>query len=42
MIAMVGTAGAFAMMIATTVVFFNGIEIYFLSRRYHRSGGYYI
>ena len=42
MIAMVGTAGAFAMMIATTVVFFNGIVVYFLSRRYRRSGGYYI
>ena len=42
MIAMVGTAGALAMMIATIVVFFNGIVVYFLSRRYHRSGGYYI
>jgi amino acid transporter len=42
MIAMVGTAGAFAMMIATAVVFFNGIVVYFLSRRYRRSGGYYI
>ena len=42
MIAMVGTAGALAMMIATTVVSFNGIVVYFLSRRYHRSGGYYI
>ena len=38
---MVGTAGAFAMMIATTVVFFNGIVVYFLSRRYHRSGHKY-
>ncbi len=42
MIALVGTAGAFAMMIATAVVFFNGIVVYFLSRTYSRSGGYYI
>ena len=42
MIAMVGTAGAFAMIIATTVVFFNGLVVYFLSSKYKRSGGYYI
>ncbi|BFH73930.1 APC family permease [Sulfurisphaera javensis] len=42
MIAEVGTEGAFAMLLATFVVFFNGLVIYFLSQRFKRGGGYYI
>ncbi|AWR95289.1 APC family permease [Acidianus brierleyi] len=42
MIGLVGTAGAFAMIIATIVVLFNGMVVYFLSRRFKRGGGYYI
>ncbi|BFI74687.1 APC family permease [Sulfurisphaera ohwakuensis] len=42
MIAMVGTEGAFAMLVATFVVFFNGLVIYYLSQKFKRGGGYYI
>ncbi len=42
MISLVGTAGAFAMILATVVVLFNGIVVYFLSNRFKRGGGYYI
>ncbi|ARM76189.1 APC family permease [Acidianus manzaensis] len=42
MIAYVGQLGAFAMLVATLVVLFNGLTVYFLSKRFNRSGGYYI
>jgi len=42
MISEVGTDGALAMLIATFVVLFNGLVIYFLSTRFKRGGGYYI
>ena len=41
MISKVGTDGALAMLIATFVVLFNGLVIYFLSARFKRGGGYY-
>jgi len=41
MITKVGTDGALAMLIATFVVLFNGLVIYFLSARFKRGGGYY-
>ncbi|AAY81134.1 APC family permease [Sulfolobus acidocaldarius] len=41
MIALVGTAGVFAMIIATLVVLFNGLVVYYLSKRFKRGGGYY-
>ena len=41
MIATVGTNGALAMLIATFVVLFNGLVVYFLSARFKRGGGYY-
>lgn len=42
MIALVGEQGAFAMIIATFVVLFNGLVVYFLSKRFSRGGGYYV
>jgi amino acid transporter len=42
MISIVGTAAAFAMIVATFVVLLNGLVIYFLSLRYKRGGGYYV
>jgi len=42
MVNLVGTQSSMAMLIATAVVLFNGLVIYFLSRRFKRSGGYYI
>ncbi|BCU70841.1 APC family permease [Stygiolobus caldivivus] len=42
MIAEVGLAGSFAMLVATVVVLFNGLVVYFLSKRYKRGGGYYV
>ena len=42
MISIVGTSAAFAMILATLVVLFNGLVIYFLSLRYKRGGGYYV
>ncbi len=42
MISEVHTAGAFAMLIATLVVFFNGLVVYFLANRFRRGGGYYV
>jgi amino acid transporter len=42
MISLVGTAGSFAMIISTIVVLFNGIVVYYLSKRFKRGGGYYI
>lgn len=42
MISLVGIAGAFAMILATVVVFFNGLVVYFLTKRYKRGGGYYV
>jgi len=41
MISEVGTDGALAMLLATFVVLFNGLVIYFLSIRFKRGGGYY-
>ncbi|MCL4344226.1 MAG: APC family permease [Nitrososphaerota archaeon] len=41
MIALVGREGAFAMVLATFIVLFNGLVVYFLSKRYSRGGGYY-
>lgn len=41
MISLVGTAGALAMLISTFVVLFNGLVIYFLTKRFKRGGGYY-
>ncbi len=41
MISLVGTQGAFAMLIATAVVALNGIVIQRLSLRFKRGGGYY-
>ncbi len=41
-IAEVHTAGAFAMILATLVVLFNGLVVYFLSNRFKRGGGYYV
>lgn len=42
MIALVGTSGSFAMLIATLTVLFNGLVIYFLTKRFKRGGGYYV
>ncbi|MCI2414101.1 MAG: APC family permease [Candidatus Aramenus sp.] len=42
MISEVHTAGAFAMLIATFVVLFNGLVVYFLANRFRRGGGYYV
>lgn len=42
MISLVGEEGAFAMLIATLVVLVNGLVIYYLSKRFNRSGGYYV
>lgn len=42
MISLVGTEGALAMIIATFIVLFNGLVIYFLSKRFKRGGGYYV
>jgi len=42
MIILVGTEGALAMIIATLIVLFNGLVIYFLSKRFKRGGGYYV
>ena len=42
MIAEAGLAGSFTMLIATFVVLFNGLVVYFLSKRYKRGGGYYV
>ena len=42
MIAMVGLSGSFAMLIATTVVLFNGLVVYYLSKKFKRGGGYYV
>ncbi|AEE94780.1 amino acid permease-associated region [Acidianus hospitalis W1] len=41
MISLVGTQGAFAMLIATAVVALNGIVVNRLSSRFKRGGGYY-
>jgi len=41
MISRVGTDGALAVLVATFVVLFNGLVIYFLSARFKRGGGYY-
>lgn len=42
MIALVGEQGAFTMITATFVVLFNGLVVYFLSKRFSRAGGYYV
>ncbi|MEM0122621.1 MAG: APC family permease [Saccharolobus sp.] len=42
MIALVGTSGSFAMLMATLTVLFNGLVIYFLTKRFKRGGGYYV
>ncbi len=42
MISMVGTAGAFAMIVATLVVLSNGLVVYIMSKKFTRGGGYYI
>ncbi|AWR97490.1 amino acid permease [Acidianus sulfidivorans JP7] len=42
MIALVGKLGALAMLVATLVVLFNGLTVYFLSKRFNRGGGYYV
>jgi len=42
MIAKVGLAASFSMLVATFVVLFNGMVLYFLSKRYKRGGGYYV
>ncbi|WP_338602373.1 APC family permease [Sulfolobus tengchongensis] len=41
MISEVGTKAPLAMLTATIVVLFNGLVIYFLSKRFKRGGGYY-
>lgn len=41
MVGLVGEYGAFAMVLSTLVVLFNGLVVYFLSMRYRRGGGYY-
>ncbi|BDC17805.1 APC family permease [Acidianus sp. HS-5] len=41
MISLVGTQGAFAMLIATAVVALNGIVVQRLSSRFKKGGGYY-
>jgi amino acid transporter len=42
MIAKVGRAASLAMLLATLVVLFNGLVVYYLSRRFKRGGGYYV
>ncbi|BDB98633.1 APC family permease [Saccharolobus caldissimus] len=42
MIVYAGHAASFAMLIATFVVLFNGLVIYFLTKRFKRGGGYYV
>ena len=42
MIVYAGYAASFAMLIATFVVLFNGLVIYFLTKRFKRGGGYYV
>ncbi|BBD73884.1 amino acid permease [Sulfodiicoccus acidiphilus] len=42
MVAEAGRAASFAMLIATIVVLFNGLVVYYLSKRFKRGGGYYV
>jgi len=42
MIVYAGHVASFAMLIATFVVLFNGLVIYFITKRFKRGGGYYV